>query len=63
MSGPRTIESNQLDGRAPASDATEIIACEISAVLKARDDRCDQNLNYTVKRICYDKFGNRVPCF
>jgi hypothetical protein len=63
LSGDRTIENNQLEGPALPSDATEIIACEISAALKVRGDGCGQTLNYIVRRVCYDKFGNLVPCF
>ena len=63
ISGARTIESNQLEGLAPPSDATEIIACEISVGYRMRDAGCGRDLKYVLTRICYDRFGNRVPCF
>ena len=62
IEGSRTIGANQLDSLPTSSDATEIIECEITVGFKVLTGDCARSYNYMAQRVCYDKFGRRVPC-
>ncbi|HSO93363.1 MAG TPA: hypothetical protein VLS53_02695 [Candidatus Dormibacteraeota bacterium] len=62
IEGGRTIGVNQLDSLPRSSDATEIIECEITVGYKVVSGDCSRSYNYMAQRVCYDKFGRRIPC-
>lgn len=62
IEGSRSIGVNQLDDHPPPSDATEIISVDVRvgySVIAEGGARC---YNYVKRRVCYDRFGNRIPC-
>ena len=63
IEGSRSIVENQLESLPAPSDATEIIECEVTVGFKVLNGDCGaRTANYMAMRICYDRFGRRVPC-
>jgi hypothetical protein len=59
----RAIAENQLSTPPGPSDETEFLEVEVSVALAlVSEGGGKRNRNYVMQRVCYDRFGRRVPC-
>lgn len=64
VEGQRVIADNLLRTHPTRGDQTEILKVEISVDSQVvANGCCAGSTKYVMLRVCYDKFGNRYPCF
>jgi hypothetical protein len=64
LSGATRSYDNQLTLVPRPGDETEVLQVEVRVSKRTIEDgRADRELNFVTARVCYDRFGNRIPCF